>query len=45
MNEQTAPVVYAHCLAKIIASEGIEIREGVLPADRESEKLINEVFK
>jgi hypothetical protein len=43
MNEQTAPVVYAHCLAKIIASEGIEIREGVLPADRESEKLINEV--
>ena len=45
MNEQTAPVVYAHCLMKIIAAEGIEIREGVLPADRESEKLINEVFK
>jgi hypothetical protein len=45
MNEQTAPVVYAHCLAKIIASEGIEIREGILPADKESERLIHEVFK
>jgi hypothetical protein len=45
MNEQTAPVVYAHCLAKIIASEGIEIREGILPADKVSERLINEVFK
>ena len=44
MNEQTAPVVYAHCLAKIIASEGIEIREGILPADKESERLIHEVF-
>ena len=45
MNEQTAPVVYAHCLAKVIASEGIEIHEGVLPADRALERLINEVFK
>jgi len=45
MNEQTAPVVYAHCLAKIIASAGIEIREGLLPADKASERLIHEVFK
>lgn len=44
MNEQTAPVIYAHCLAKIIASEGIEIREGVLPADKASERIVNEVF-
>jgi hypothetical protein len=45
MNEQIAPVVYAHCLVKIIASEGIEIREGILAADKESERLIHEVFK
>lgn len=45
MNEKTAPLIYAHCLAKIMASEGIEIREGVLPTDRESERLVNEVFK
>jgi hypothetical protein len=45
MNEQTAPVIYAHCLAKIMASEGIEIRENVLPANKASERLVNEVFK
>ncbi len=45
MDEKVASVVYAHCLAKVIGSEGIEIPESILPQEKEAEKLINEVFK
>ncbi len=45
MDEKVASVVYAHCLAKVIGSEGIEIPENILPQEKEAEKLINEVFK
>jgi hypothetical protein len=45
MNENIAPAVYAHCLVKVIGSEGVEIPEGILSAEKEVEKLIDEVFE
>ncbi|MEJ2730870.1 MAG: hypothetical protein P8185_20605 [Deltaproteobacteria bacterium] len=45
MNEETAPVVYAHCLAKIMESQGLEIPEDMLPENKQIQKLIHEVFK
>lgn len=45
MDDKTAAVVYIHCLAKVIASEGTEIPEGILPGGKETERLINEVVK
>ena len=45
MNEKIAPVVYTHCLAKIIGSDGIEIPEGILPEEKDTARLIHEVFK
>jgi len=45
MNEKIAPVVYTHCLAKIIGSDGIEIPEGILPEEKGTARLIHEVFK
>ncbi len=45
MNEKIAPGVYAHCLAKVIGSEGIEIPAGLLPEEKDTVRLIHEVFK
>jgi hypothetical protein len=45
MNEERAPVVYAHCLAKIMESQGVEIPEDMLPVGKQIQKLIHEVFK
>lgn len=45
MNEEKAPAIYAHCLAKVMGAEGVEVPEGTLPAKRQTQKLVNEVFK
>jgi len=45
MNEEKAPAVYVHCLAKVMGAEGVEIPEGTLPEERQTQKLVNEVFK
>jgi hypothetical protein len=45
MNEEIAPVVYAHCLAKILESQGVEIPEDMLPEEKQIQKLIHEVCK
>lgn len=45
MNEEIAPVVYAHCLTRIIGSQGVEIPEDMLPEEKQIQKLIHEVFK
>ena len=45
MNENMAPAVYTHCLAKIIGSEGIEMPEGILSEEKDTARLIQEVFK
>jgi hypothetical protein len=45
MNEEIAPVVYAHCLAKILESQGVELPEDMLPEEKQIQKLIHEVCK
>ena len=45
MDEETAPLVYTHCLAKVIASDGIEIPESMLPQEKDTAKLVHKVFK
>ena len=45
MNEKRAPAVYAHCLAKAIGSDGIEIPAGLLPEEKDTARIIHEVFK
>ena len=45
MDEKRASVIYARCFSKVIGSEGIEIPAGLIPEDKETERLINEVFK
>jgi hypothetical protein len=45
MDEKIAPLVYTCCLAKVIGSEGIEIPEGLLPEQKDTERLIHEVFR
>jgi hypothetical protein len=45
MNEEVAPLVYTYCLTKVIGSGGIEIPAGILPRDKDTERLIYEVFK
>ena len=44
MNENDAPIVYVHCLAKVIGAAGIDIPDGMLPAEEKIQKLVNEVF-
>ncbi len=45
MDEKIAPVVYVHCLAKAMGSEGTEIPDGLLPEEKEAERLMREIFK
>ena len=45
MDDKKAASIYAHCFLKVIGTEGIEIPEGLVPEDRETETLLNEVFK
>ena len=45
MNEKRAPAVYAHCLVKVIGSDGIEIPEGILAEEKDTARIIHEVFK
>lgn len=45
MDEKIASVVYTHCLAKAIGSEGIEIPEGISPEEKDTARIIHEVFK
>ena len=44
MNEKGAPIVYAHCLAKVMTDNGIQIPDGILPAQMQVSALIDEVF-
>jgi hypothetical protein len=45
MDEEKAPAVYVHCLARVMGSQGVEIPEGTLPREGQTQKLVNEVFK
>ena len=45
MNEKIAPVVYSHCLVRVMRTEGIEIPEGILPEEKDTARVIHEVFK
>lgn len=45
MDERVAPGVYAHCLANIISSEGVEVPAGLLPEQDEVIKILHEVFR
>ena len=45
MDEKLAIAVYAHCLVKVIGSEGVKIPEKALATDRDLGKLIREVVK
>lgn len=45
MDEKRASLIYAHCLSKIIGSEEAEIPGDLVPEDKETERLLNEVFK
>ena len=45
MNENDAPIVYAHCLTKAIAAAGIDIPDGILPSEENVQKLVSEVFE
>lgn len=45
LDENEVSLVYAHCLAKVIASTGINIPEGLLPAEDKIQKLVSEVFE
>jgi hypothetical protein len=44
MNEHTASAIYAHCLAKIMESEGINIPAGILPEVENGLRVFKEVF-
>ena len=44
MNEHTASAIYVHCLAKIMASEGINIPIGILPVEENGLRVFKEVF-
>jgi hypothetical protein len=44
-GENEAPLIYAHCLAKVMASAGVQIPDDMLPKDEKFQKLIKEVFK
>ncbi len=44
VNEQTAPAVYVHCLAKIMGSEGIHIPVCLLPEAEKVERIFKEVL-
>lgn len=43
MDEKMAPAVYAHCLVKIIGSEGIKIPEGLLAIEKDVARLISDL--
>ena len=45
MDAKRASLIYAHCLSSVIASEGVEIPDGLIPEDKEMEGLVNEVFR
>lgn len=45
MDEDMAPAVYARCLVKVIGLDGIKIPENMLPIEKDTERLISEVFK
>ena len=45
MDEKMASAVYAHCLLKVIGSEGVKIPESLLPIEKDAQRLIVEVFK
>jgi hypothetical protein len=40
MGEKIAPVVYVHCLVKIIGSEGIKIPESLLAIEKDISDLV-----
>ncbi|MGD9172582.1 MAG: hypothetical protein PVF29_00380 [Desulfobacterales bacterium] len=44
MNKNEATVAYAHCLTRVIAAAGINIPDGMLPAEEKIEQLVSEVF-
>ena len=44
MDEKMAPAVYARCLTRVIVSEGFEIAQGLLPEEKEAERLMQAVF-
>jgi cyanophycinase-like exopeptidase len=44
MDENTASVVYVHCLAKVMGAERINIPTGILPEAKSIEKIFKEAF-
>jgi cyanophycinase-like exopeptidase len=44
MDENTASVVYVHCLAKVMGAERINIPTGILPEAKSIERIFKEVF-
>ena len=43
MDEKMAPAVYAHCLVKVIGSEGIKIPESRLTVNKDVARLISDL--
>ena len=41
---EKAASLYLHCLSRVMGREGVSVPEGVLPNDKEVEKLIMEVL-
>ena len=41
---EKAASLYIHCLSRVMGREGVSVHEGVLPNDKEAEKLIMEVL-
>ena len=44
MDEKMAPAVYAHCLVKVIGSEGIKIPEGRLTVNKDVERELSSLL-
>lgn len=45
MDEAMASVVYCHCLAKVIESEGNEVPQGIVPKGKDVAWLFKEVLQ
>jgi len=44
MDEDTASLVYVHCLAKVLGAERINIPAGILPEVKSMARILEEVF-
>ena len=44
VDEKRASALYVHCLARVMASEGEEVPDGLLPMKEEGERILEEVL-